>query len=173
MAELSDPALVERITWELDRFDLSANRLSVEILEDVVSNKSDDIIAKNVAELQRMGCKIDLDDFGTGHASLTNMRRYNVARIKIDRSYVAGCDLDMDQYNLIAAVVAMADRIGLETLAEGVETIGEQKALAKIGCGALQGYSISRPVSFDASVEWLRSHQARLSGVTEPRSQVS
>jgi len=68
--ELRDPHLVSRLKWDLDRFDLTPDRLGIEILESVVVDAPGDIVARNVAELGKLGCRIDLDDFGTGHASI-------------------------------------------------------------------------------------------------------
>ena len=87
-AELNNPRLVDRVQWELDRFDIAPERLAVEILETVVSSSPGDTVARNVNSLGTLGCKIDLDDFGTGNASIAAIRRFNVSRIKIDRSFV-------------------------------------------------------------------------------------
>ena len=68
-AELCDPRLVDRVAWELDRFELTPDRLVVEVLETVVAGRSEDVVIRNLAGLARLGCCLDLDDFGTGHAS--------------------------------------------------------------------------------------------------------
>ncbi|TDK43883.1 putative bifunctional diguanylate cyclase/phosphodiesterase [Antarcticimicrobium luteum] len=160
--ELRNPALVERIRWELDRFDLTADRLSVEILETVMSSDPDDTIARNIAGLAGLGCRIDLDDFGTGHASLASIQRFEVSRIKIDRSFVMKADRDPEQQKLIAAILTMAERLELETLAEGVETVGEHALLAQLGCDHVQGFGIGRPMPFDRTLDWISAHRAKL-----------
>ena len=84
--ELNNPRLVEKVQWELDRFNLTPDRLAVEVLETVVASAPDDVITRNINGLGALGCRIDLDDFGTGHASIASIRRFSVSRIKIDRS---------------------------------------------------------------------------------------
>jgi EAL domain-containing protein (putative c-di-GMP-specific phosphodiesterase class I) len=163
--ELRNPSLMERIKWDVDRFDLDPSRLTVEILETVVCNSEDDIISRNIRALNAAGFSIDLDDFGTGHASLANIRRFAVDRVKIDRSFITHADDDPDQQRMIAAIVGMAERLDIETLAEGVETLSEQGILSQLGCTHLQGFSIARPMPFDETIEWLRNHEKTISNV--------
>ena len=160
--ELRNPKLAERLKWDLDRFDLTPDRLTVEILETVVADTASDMIVRNIAALAAMGCGIDLDDFGTGHASIGNIRRFAVSRIKIDRSFVTRVDEDRDQQTMVAAILSMAERLGLETLAEGVETTGEHAMLAQLGCGHVQGFSLSRPLAFDDTIVWMEHHRTKL-----------
>lgn len=160
--ELQNPGLVKKIEWELDRFDLAADRLAVEILETVVASTPDDTVVRNIAGLSRLGCQIDLDDFGTGHASISSIRRFDVQRLKIDRSFVMKVDRDPEQQRMVAAILTMAEQLGLATLAEGVETSGEHAMLAQLGCGHVQGFGIARPMPLDNTVDWARAHLAKL-----------
>ncbi len=160
--ELRNPRLFDRVRWELDRFDLPPSRLTVEILEDVVARSEDDTTTRNIAALSRLGCSIDLDDFGTGHASIASIRRFDVNRIKIDRSFITHVDTDRDQQNMVAAILTMAERLELETLGEGVESHGEHAMLAQLGCGHVQGYSIARPMPLSETANWMVTHRARL-----------
>lgn len=171
--ELRNPRLAERIEWELSRFDLAPGRLTVEVLETVVTRADDDMIVRNVAALARLGCHIDLDDFGTGHSSLTNLRRFAVRRLKIDRSFVARVDSDRDQQNVVAAILSLAERLGLDTLAEGVETPGEHAMLAQLGCGHVQGFGIGRPMPFEATQAWIAQHRARQENLPRIRHRTS
>ena len=161
-SELSNPRLVDKIRWELDRFDLTPDRLAVEILETVVTDTLDDTITRNINALTDLGCRIDLDDFGTGHASIAAIRRFGVGRIKIDRSFVMKSDRDPEQQRMISAVLTMAERLGIETLAEGVETVGEHALLAQLGCDYVQGFGIARPMPFEKTLDWIRAHDAKL-----------
>ena len=160
--ELRNPRLAEKLKWELDRFNLTPNRLSVEILETVVAETDNDVIVHNIAALARLGCGIDLDDFGTGHASITSIRRFAVRRIKIDRSFVTRVDEDREQQKVISAVLSLAERLGLETLAEGVETQAELSMLGQLGCGHVQGYGIARPMPFEETADWIARHCAQV-----------
>ncbi|MDX5381977.1 MAG: bifunctional diguanylate cyclase/phosphodiesterase [Rhodobacterales bacterium] len=160
--ELHNPKLLDKIRWELDRFNLPASRLSVEVLETVVAAAPDDTVSRNINGLAKLGCVIDLDDFGTGHASISSIRRFAVARIKIDRSFVLKVDRDPEQQRIVNAILTMADRLDLDTLAEGVETLGEHAMLAQLGCGHVQGFGIARPMPFDQTADWIRNHNTKL-----------
>jgi EAL domain-containing protein (putative c-di-GMP-specific phosphodiesterase class I) len=160
--ELRNPGLADNIRWELERFGLSSDRLSVEILETVMTDQPDDVVTRNIAALSAMGCRIELDDFGTGHASISAVRRFNISRIKIDRSFVMKSDRDPEQQKLIAAILTMAERLDLETLAEGVETVGEHALLSQLGCDHVQGFGIGRPMPFDQTLDWITAHQSKL-----------
>lgn len=160
-AELRNPNLIDHIMMELDRHNLTPNRLVVEVLETVVAAQADNIISQNLAILAKMGCGIDLDDFGTGHASITAIRKLAIHRIKIDRSFVTHIDKDEEQQNMVAAILTMAERLGLETLAEGVETPDEQAVLAAMGCGHMQGYTLARPMSLSETTQWVLRYEYR------------
>ncbi len=103
-----------------------------------------------------------MDDFGTGHASIANIRRFSVSRIKIDRSFVTRIDSDRDQQQMLSAILEMAARLGIDTLAEGVETVGEHALLAQLGCHHVQGYSIARPIPLEETAAWISHHQKKL-----------
>jgi diguanylate cyclase len=116
------------------------------VLETVIASTGDDMVTRNLAGLAALGCGIDLDDFGTGHAAIGSIRRFSVQRVKIDRSFVRRIDTDTEQQALVSAMILMSDRLGLDTLAEGVETAAEQAALARLGCRHVQGFAIARPM---------------------------
>jgi EAL domain-containing protein (putative c-di-GMP-specific phosphodiesterase class I)/GGDEF domain-containing protein len=164
--ELRDPHLLDRVTWELDRFDLTPDRLVVEVLETVVAAPGEDVVIRNLSGLARLGCGLDLDDFGTGHASITCIRRFSIGRIKIDRSFVTGLDTDPEQQRMMAAILTMADRLGLATLAEGVESAAERDMLAQLGCEHVQGFGIARPMPFAEVAPWIRAREARTTALS-------
>lgn len=160
--ELRNPRLADKLKWELDRFDLEPGRLTVEVLETVVAATEHDVIVSNIAALSRLGCGIDLDDFGTGSASITSIRRFAIRRLKIDRSFVTRVDEDREQQKMVAAILSMAEQLGLATLAEGVETPGEHAMLAQLGCGDVQGFGIARPMPLEETIDWIARHRAAL-----------
>jgi EAL domain-containing protein (putative c-di-GMP-specific phosphodiesterase class I)/GGDEF domain-containing protein len=160
--DLVDPQLPERLSWALDRHGLTPPRLTVEVLETVVAQPGNDSIAQVIGKLADLGFGVDLDDFGTGNASITTIRRFALTRLKIDRSFVRGVDHDREQQKFVTAVLALAEQLGLDTLAEGVETKGEHAMLAQLGCGHVQGYVLARPMQGDDLMLWLRQHRERL-----------
>ena len=163
-SELRNPGLASKLRWELDRFDLAPERLTVEILETVVADTENDVVVSNIAAISQMGCGVDLDDFGTGHASITSIRRFAVRRIKIDRSFVTRVDEDREQQKVVSAILSMAEQLGMETLGEGVETPGEHAMLSQLGCGHVQGFGIARPMPVDETMDWITRHLSRLAG---------
>jgi len=163
--ELSNPKLIDRLKWELDRFDLAPERLCIEILEDVIAVSKDDVVVMNIQAMAELGCSVDLDDFGTGHASIANIRRFSVSRIKIDRSFITRVDRDRDQQNMVSAILTMAERLEIDTLAEGVETIGEHAILAQLGCGHVQGFSVAKPMPVKDTDAWIAQYRAKLPDV--------
>jgi diguanylate cyclase len=170
-AELRNPRLAEKLKWELDRFNLAPERLCVEILETVIAETDNDVVVHNISALAKLGCGIDLDDFGTGHASITNIRRFAVRRIKIDRSFVTNVDQDREQQKIVSGILSLAERMGLETLAEGVETKGEHAMLAQLGCGHVQGYLFARPMPLDDTESWIATHLTQRSAPPKIGSQ--
>ena len=160
--ELRNPTMVDKIAWELDRFGLAPERLTVEVLENVIADGADDTVSRNITALSRLGCRIDLDDFGTGHSSITNIRRFTVSRLKIDRSFVLRVDEDREQQRMLSAILTMAERLDLDTLAEGVESVGEHTMLAQLGCRHVQGFGIGRPMPFEDTIAWLNEHNSKL-----------
>lgn len=158
---LRDPLLADKLRWELDRFGLAPERLGIEVLESVFAETDDDALVGNIAALARLGCGLDLDDFGTGHASITSIRRFSIRRIKIDRSFVARADEEADQRRMLAAILSMAEQLGVETLAEGVESQGLHALCAQLGCRHVQGYAIARPMPLEDTVDWLRAQEQR------------
>jgi len=168
MAQLRDPRLVEKIKWEVERHDLDPSRIAIEVLETVLIKSDEDLVVRNLRGLASAGFRIELDDFGTGHASIQNLRRFMVDRIKIDRSFVAGIEASEEQQALTAAMIAMAHALGIRTIAEGVETPEAEAALRRLGCDHFQGYLISRPMSQAETYGWLRARRPRESGAEPP-----
>lgn len=157
--ELRNSRLTDYVRWELDRNDLAPDRLVVEVLESVMSDTREDAISRTLTSLSQLGCRIDLDDFGTGYTSILNIRRFAVSRIKLDRCLVAHLDKDPEQRRMVAGLLALGERLGTQTLAEGVETPGERAMLAKLGCPLIQGFVVARPMPCDAALDWLKQRR--------------
>ena len=103
--------------------------------------------ARRLAVIKRLGVKLSIDDFGTGYSSLAYLRRYPVDVLKIDRSFIAGLGKDLEDSAIVAALVSLADTLGLTTIAEGVETELQRESLLVLGCTRAQGYFFGRPVA--------------------------
>ncbi|MDA8585913.1 bifunctional diguanylate cyclase/phosphodiesterase [Rhodobacteraceae bacterium] len=153
--ELRNPRLPDYVRWELDRHNIDPQRLVVEVLESVVAATSEDIISRTLNALSQIGCRIDLDDFGTGYTSFINIRRFNVGRIKIDRSLVSHLDRDDAQNRMVSALLAFSRELKIDALAEGVETKEEVEALKLLNCQEIQGYVAARPMPLGETLLWL------------------
>lgn len=160
--QLIDPKIVERIKLEADKFSISPERISIEVLETIMIESDDSDVVRNIKRLKEAGFSIDLDDFGTGHASISNIRRFDVDRVKIDRSFISGIDTDENLRKMTLAMVRMAEGLGIACLAEGVETPGERVVLTDMGCTHLQGYGIGRPMAIHDTFTWLTQYKLRL-----------
>lgn len=164
--ELSDPGFSETVLHELEKRQIAPNRLVLELLESTGPINSDSLAQKNLKLLVKAGCRLDLDDFGTGYASLDAIRSFDVHRIKIDRSYVTGCDVDPNQQRMLSAILAMAEMLNIETVAEGVKTQQEHAYLAQLGCNELQGYAIAKPMPLALTLEFLARHNEQATSHT-------
>lgn len=159
-AQIRDAGFVEWLRWEVDRREIPPETVALELLETVLVGQGDDAVVRHVQALAGEGFHIDLDDFGTGHASIVNLLRFKVHRIKIDRSFVSGIDRSPAQQRLTGAMLSMAQAIGIAALAEGLETEAEAATLRGLGCAQAQGYLISRPLSAPAARHWLAERSA-------------
>lgn len=164
--ELSDNGFADMVFWELDRQNIAPSRLVLELLENVGPINSCDVARTNLVRLSQAGCQIDLDDFGTGYASLASIRHFGVNRIKIDRSFIAGCHKDSVQQRMILAILALAERLGIAALAEGVETVEENAFLAQIGMDHVQGYAIAPPMPLGRACDFIAGHQQKQGEIT-------
>ncbi len=124
---------------------LAPDRLELEITESVLLH--DEAWVRSLLErLKALGVRIALDDFGTGYSSLSYLRSFPFTKIKIDRSFVADMAGTTDALAIVQATIQLSERLGLETTAEGVETLEQLDMLVSEGCTQAQGYHISRPV---------------------------
>ncbi len=144
-AQLGVADFPRRVLALLERFGLPGTALNLELTERTLL---DEAVAHHdaIEELRRSGVEISLDDFGTGYSALAYLTRFPVDVIKIDRSFVARIGTQPSALALVRGIVAMADALGLRTVAEGVETDAQRSALATLGCPLGQGYLLGQPV---------------------------
>ena len=150
--------LVPTVIRALQRNNLKPNRIGFEITESMAVLDTEAALA-NLDKLASLGCRIAIDDFGIGHASLDYLRRFSMASaIKIDRSFIAGLTDSPENQAIVKASVSMADALDLQVVAEGVETVEQLLRLRDLGCHYAQGFVLSKPMPIDIVLElWARS----------------
>ena len=150
--QLLDPGFADQVRRALDAHGLPARQLELELTERVLLDDTDKVQVA-LSRLKSLGVSLSLDDFGTGYSSLAYLARFRLDTLKIDRSFVLQIEHNERGRNLAAAIVAMGASLGMEVVAEGVETAQQAAILQEMGCRYLQGYHIARPMAAPALAE--------------------
>jgi EAL domain-containing protein (putative c-di-GMP-specific phosphodiesterase class I) len=129
----------------LQQLGLPAHSVVIEITEGLLLADRAGIMDK-LAHLRAAGMELALDDFGTGYSAMAYLKKFNIDYLKIDRSFVRDLDTDPSDRAIAEAIVVMARKLGLKTIAEGVETPEQRNLLASVGCDMVQGYLYARPL---------------------------
>ena len=143
--EFQRPDIVRRITTVLEETGMSAKHLELEITEGALMDQGEEA-EKRLAALKALGLRLSIDDFGTGWSSLAYLRRLPIDKLKIDRSFVRDMPGDPTAVEIASAIVSLAGNLGLEVLAEGVETREQFESLVQLGCDVVQGYLFAHPL---------------------------
>ncbi len=143
--DLSNPELFDNIHRALMETGIDPSLLELEITERVVLDKAGPARA-TIERLRRLGVRFTIDDFGTGNSSLNRIGAFPVSTLKIDQSFVQVLGPDADNNSLVSAIISMAARLGLDCVAEGVETSVQSRVLLQRGCTTAQGYFFSPPL---------------------------
>lgn len=156
---LRDPHLVDDVnaSWTNRSYGLT-----IELLETISFDelRRETVVTDNLDQLRAMGVQIDVDDFGSGRASITSLLQVRPDRIKIDRHLVQAAIHDPMQRQVVAAILEIARALGIETLAEGVETDDDIKIIQVLGCQLFQGFAYAKPMSADDFCAYLDAHQS-------------
>jgi EAL domain-containing protein (putative c-di-GMP-specific phosphodiesterase class I)/CheY-like chemotaxis protein/HPt (histidine-containing phosphotransfer) domain-containing protein len=142
--EFADPCFVDELSVMIARRRFDPRRLEIEVTETAVLAEEDEV-RRNMARLHEIGLKIALDDFGVGYSSLSHLRLFPFDKLKIDRAFVTGCAENVQSATLVHAVVAIGRSLGMQVVAEGVETEAQRAFLKAAGVHAMQGYFFAKP----------------------------
>src|SRR3989344_2665934 len=153
--DLQDPQMVETFTEQLQTHGVSPERIEIEITESALMSERERV-QDTLARLSALGCKIMIDDFGIGYSSLAYLKNLPVDGIKVDRSFVTTMTRNDNDAAIVHASVDLAHNLGLEVVAEGIETEDVLHRLRELGCDAGQGLYISRPLTADDLLLWLQ-----------------
>ena len=151
-----DKQLPERISAILAEFTVPAEKLVLEITESVSMESPHETIAV-MQRLTERGMSLSIDDFGTGYSSLSYLKLFPIRSLKIDRSFVKDIETDQNDADICDVAVLLAHKLGLEVVAEGVETPAQLKYLLSIGCEKIQGYLIGKPMPAAGFEEYMRT----------------
>ncbi|HLF41483.1 MAG TPA: EAL domain-containing protein [Acidimicrobiia bacterium] len=157
--QLDDPGFAAAVMDVLEDTGMAPTRLCLEITETATIKDAAAAWAQ-LRELKALGVRLSIDDFGTAQSSLSFVKTFQVDMVKIDRSFVAGIGYNAEDEAIVTAVVQLAHALGIETVAEGVETAAQLAALSRIGCDQGQGYHFNRPGPPGAIADLLRTDEA-------------
>jgi len=147
--QFAQARLVEDVSQALKESGLAPGRLRLEITESAVMENAASAMAM-IEQLRGLDVKIDIDDFGTGYSSLSYLQRFEVDHLKIDRSFVSNIGSDRgENAEIVRTIVTLARHLGMDAVAEGVETQDQLRMLQELGCGSVQGFLFAEPVSRD------------------------
>lgn len=151
--QLRQPDLAQRIAEATRRHGVQPSLITCEITESVAMEDTP-ATQRAFRRLTATGVKLSIDDFGTGYSSLSYLRKLSAQELKIDRSFVQDLDDSADSRAIVAAVVTLAHALGLNVVAEGVETEAQRNALRDLGCNQMQGYLFAKPMSAANLLAW-------------------
>jgi EAL domain-containing protein (putative c-di-GMP-specific phosphodiesterase class I) len=131
---------------------VESRHIALEVTESAFLGRGSERVAQTLSRLHEMNVQIALDDFGTGYASLAHLKRFPIHRLKIDSSLVRDIGIDAENTAIVRTVISLGHSLGLEVMAEGVETEEQGAFLLEHGCDGAQGYLFGRPIA--ASEAW-------------------
>src|SRR5487761_2237744 len=156
-SQINDGEIIKQVMELLDAYDLPPHALSLEITEsaDILGKASEDVAM--LEALSKLGVRLSIDDFGVGTSSLTRIRNFPVQELKIDKSFILNLTSDPRDYAVVASTVELAHDLGLEVVAEGVETPLIADALHSLNCDIVQGYLYSMPMAAQDLANWVHA----------------
>jgi len=155
MIDLHDRYLPGRIEKCLKKYRIKPGKVMIEITEGQIMQEPDEV-ADILSHLGMMGLSLSIDDFGTGQASLTYLKKLPVEKLKIDQSFIREMDKNDDDRLIVKATIELAHTLDLKVIAEGVETAAINDMLVEMNCDYAQGYYISRPLEADQIADWYK-----------------
>ena len=157
-SQFADQNLPTQIQAILEKTGIPATSLDLEVTESMTM-KSPDGAAAMMRVLTGQQLSLSIDDFGTGYSSLAYLKLFPISTLKIDRSFVKDIETYQNDADICDVTVLLAHKLGMNVVAEGVETEGQLKYLHSIGCEKIQGYLISRPLPSNKAEEFIRDHK--------------
>jgi len=148
------------VSEKLTEFKISSEYLEIEITESMLSNH-ESLIRDTVSKLRNMGIKVSIDDFGTGYASFMYLKQFQADTIKIDKTFISNLPTSQVDIAIVSAIIILASELGMNVIAEGVETQEQFDFLKDKGCSQLQGYLYSKPLPPNEILSLLKGAEGR------------
>jgi diguanylate cyclase (GGDEF)-like protein len=158
--QFTQPDLIEQIKRILDRTNFDPRSLKLEITESVVMENAE-TASMMLTQLRALGVQLSIDDFGTGYSSLSYLHRFPVTTLKIDRSFISRMSAGLENSEIVRTILTLAGNLGMEVVAEGVETEEQLAQLKSMRCDYAQGYLFSKPVDADAAAALFKQRDQR------------
>jgi diguanylate cyclase (GGDEF)-like protein/PAS domain S-box-containing protein len=152
--QLTDSKFSEKIIFLLKKYDIDPQQIEIEITETAMTSNYEKLV-EELHKIHQLGVVISIDDFGTGHASLDNLRKLPLDKLKIDRSFIQDIGLAERDENITKVIISIAKKLSLALVAEGVETVEQLAFLANEDCDVIQGYYFSKPISAEQILNYL------------------
>jgi len=152
---------VHTVVGKLAQHGLPASALTLEVTESVAMQRPEQTIAL-LQNLRQLGVELAIDDFGTGYSSLSYLKQLPLTSLKLDRSFVSDIEHDVNDAAICAATISLAHNLGLEVVAEGVETAAQLNFLRSLGCDGVQGYFFSKPLPAPQCAAFIESRQTSM-----------
>ena len=150
----------KKLSTTLQNFGISPTLIEVEVTENICIRNPEHVIGQ-LNMLCGLGVSVAIDDFGTGYSSLAYLQRFSIHTLKIDQSFVQEIHWENSHSPIILAIISIASGLGLNVIAEGVETKIQEKYLAEAGCKIMQGYLYHRPLSQQSLIQLLVEQKIR------------
>ncbi|MBA3447216.1 MAG: EAL domain-containing protein [Pseudaminobacter sp.] len=149
----------EELIKGLRNLDIKPGTVSFELVESIFLDDNDDLVVWNVDQIKDLGIDIEIDDFGTGYASIVSLLKLKPRRLKIDRQLVIPIVKSPKQRQVVHSIIEIGKSLGIDVVAEGVETMEHARILKELGCDILQGYAFGRPVSASGLEDLIRGRR--------------
>ncbi|QEG42322.1 putative bifunctional diguanylate cyclase/phosphodiesterase [Roseimaritima ulvae] len=163
--QIAEPDFVEQLGATLARHDVHQRQLNLEITESLIMDSPEGIVDR-LHEIRKLGVRLYMDDFGTGHSSLSCLHRFPIDVLKIDRSFVSTMETNDDYESIIHAIITLAHNLNTTVIAEGIETAQQLSRLRELECDLGQGYLFSQPKPLAEVLAIVRQHEQQLNGET-------
>jgi EAL domain-containing protein (putative c-di-GMP-specific phosphodiesterase class I) len=162
LADVNYPGL---LNWALQARGIAPEDICVEVLETSILDRNGQDAMKAINRLKQLGVRVALDDFGIGYAGLAHMSTFDIDAIKLDRSMISRLEGDPRNRAVVRSIIRLSDLLGMQVVAEGVETQNQLDILRRTCCPVIQGFGLAHPMPVDKMVAWLR--RAHVDGIVQ------